>query len=172
MTWNDQFLALFRRCVTQYENGNGDFHSYYQPEDLEFLRSIGYKPRELFDFVEDLVDSGEPTESTALLVAAVRRDYFLTIQKGELSGKETSADDIPARGDSLEGIAYLPRIIAKAEAKLRGELHPDLMFSCGGDRGFLRENGDIHPADFLRHVWAADGDATHIVAYLRSQSSL
>ena len=28
--------------------------SYYTPEDLTFLSSIGYKPRELFDFVEDL----------------------------------------------------------------------------------------------------------------------
>lgn len=170
MTWNDQFLALFRRCVELYRGGNSDFHSYYEPDDLDFLKSIGYKPRELFDFVEDLVDGGEPTESTALLVAAVRRDYFLVVQGGQHSDKEVTSDDVPSRSDEYEGIAYLPRIVAKAEAKLRGELHPDLMFSCGGDRGFLRSNGNIHPADFLRHVWAADGDISKVYAFVRSSS--
>lgn len=170
MTWNDQFLALFRRCVEFYRGGNSDFHSYYGPEDLEFLKSIGYKPRELFDFVEDLVDGDVPTESTALLVASVRRDYFLAIQGGKASDAEVTSDDVPARTDEYEGIAYLPRIVAKAEAKLRGELHPDLMFSCGGDRRFLREHGNIHPADFLRHVWAADGDIAMVHDFVRASS--
>lgn len=170
MTWNDQFLALFRRCVELYRGGNSDFHSYYGPEDLEFLKSIGHKPRELFDFVEDLVDGDVPTESTALLVASVRRDYFLVIQGGKASDAEVTSDDVPARTDEYEGIAYLPRIVAKAEAKLRGELHPDLMFSCGGDRRFLREHGDIHPADFLRHVWAADGDIAMVHDFVRASS--
>lgn len=169
MTWNDQFLTLFRSCVEKYRDGNDDFHSYYQPEDLEFLKSIGYKPRELFDFVEDLVDGGAPTESTALLVASVRRDYFLTVQKGILSDHEISSDDLPTREHSLDGQTYLPRIIAKAKAKLRGELNPDIMFCCGGDRHFLKENGNIPPADFLRHVWASDDDDTHIVEYVRAQ---
>ncbi|MGB0992346.1 MAG: DUF5069 domain-containing protein [Akkermansiaceae bacterium] len=171
MTWNDQFLTLFRRCVEQYQNGNDDFHSYYEPEDLEFLQSIGYKPRELFDFVEDLVDGGSPTESTALLVAAARRDYFLTVQQGVLSEHEISTDELPSKQDTLDGITYFPRIIAKAKAKLRGELNPDIMFSCGGDRNFLRTHGDISPADFLRHVWAGGDDDTHIADYVRSQSS-
>ena len=170
MTWNDQFLTLFRRCLEQYQNGNQDFNTYYEDSDLEFLKSIGYKPRELFDFVEDLGDEGVPTESTALLVAAVRRDYFLVVQDGHHSDVEITANDIPSRGDEYEGIAYLPRIIAKAEAKLRGELHPDLMFSCGGDRGFLRSHGNIHPADFLRHVWAADGDIAKVHAFVASHA--
>ena len=171
MTWNDQFLTLFRTCVTKYQGGNDDFHSYYQPEDIEFLKSIGYKTRELFDFVEDMVDGGVPTESTALLVAAARRDYFLTVQEGVLSDHEISSDDLPTRQDSLDGIPYFPRIVAKAKAKLRGELNPDVMFSCGGDRNFLKNHGDIHPADFLRNVWAGGDDDTHIVEYVRSQAS-
>ena len=170
MTWNDQFLQLFRHCVEQYQNGNSDFHSHYTPEDLDFLKSIGYKPRELFDFVEDLVDGGEPTESTALLVAAARRDYFLTIQGGVHSDREITSNDIPARGDTLGDIPYLPRIFAKAEAKLKGELDPDLMFGCGGDRSFLRSHGDINPADFLRHVWAADGDITRVLEFVRTSA--
>ena len=120
--------------------------------------------------MEDFGDEGEPTESTALLVAAVRRDYFLVVQDGKPSDTEITANDIPSRGDEYEGMPYLQRIIAKAEAKLRGELHPNLMFSCGGDRGFLRSNGNIHPADFLRHVWAADGDIAKVHAFVLSHS--
>ncbi|MDA7931542.1 DUF5069 domain-containing protein, partial [Akkermansiaceae bacterium] len=157
MTWDHQFTELFRRCLDLYQGGNTDFMSYYRKEDLSFLSSIGHQPRELFDFVEDLADEGVPSESTALLIAAVRRDYFLIMQDGQVSEIEVTRDDLPSFDEELGGIAYLPRIMAKAHAKLRGELHPDLMFSCGGDRKFLSEN-KIHAADFLRHLWSADGD--------------
>ena len=167
MTWDEQFLELFRRCVASYRAGDRDYTGYYSAEDLQFLESIGYKPRELFDFVEDLVDASTPAESVALLVAAVRRDYLTAVQKGERSDREVTGNDIPGRGEELEGISYLPRIIAKARAKLRGELHPDLMFSCGGDRAFLAEHGRIHPADFLRQVWAAGDDHARIAGFVR-----
>ncbi|MEJ6580458.1 MAG: hypothetical protein QNL68_11745 [Akkermansiaceae bacterium] len=170
MTWNERFLELFRRCLTAYQGGNKDFNSYYTGDDLSFLASIGYKPRELFDFVEDLADEGVPAESTALLIAAVRRDYFLVIQGGQHSSKETTSADLPPRDAEIDGIAFLPRIIVKAEAKLRGELDPNLMFSCGGDRGFLARHGDIHPADFLRQVWAANGDAQKVADFLKASS--
>jgi len=171
MTWNDQFLTLFRTCVEHYRSGNNDFHSYYEPDDISFLASIGYKPRELFDFVEDLVDAGSPSESTALLIATARRDYFLTVQDGQHSDLEITANDIPARDESLDGNPYFPRILAKARAKLHGELHPDLMFCCGGDRAFFNQHGNIHPADFLRHVWASGNEDTHIVEFLRKSVS-
>ena len=167
MTWNDKFLELFRRCLSAYQNGNEDFMSYYTPNDLTFLASIGYKPRELFDFIEDLADDGAPSESTALLVAAVRRDYFLVVQKGEVSSQEFTSNDFPSSDEKIEGISYLPRIVAKAEAKLKGELHPNIMFGCGGDRRFLLKHGDLNPADFLRHVWAADGDPTQLLSFLK-----
>jgi hypothetical protein len=170
MAWDSRFLNLFRRCVDAYKGGNSDFNSYYSSADLEFLASIGYKPRELFDFVEDFVDEGTPSESAALLVAAVRRDYLMAVQKGVRSDRQIGSDNIPARDEELEGFAYLPRIIAKARAKLRGELDPDLMFSCGGDRKFLREHGEIHPADFLRNVWAAGGDDSRVASYVRSRT--
>ena len=144
--------------------------SYYTSEELDFLKSIGYKPRELFDFVEDFADESVPSPSTALLIAAVRRDYFNVMQNGEASSHEVTRDDIPSFGEEVGGIAYLPRIIAKAEAKLKGELHPDLMFSCGGDRKFLREN-NLHPADFLRNVWAADGDGQKIADFVKSSTA-
>lgn len=171
MTWNDQFLELYRRCLSACQKGNDDFMSYYSDEDLRFLDRIGYKPRELFDFVEDFADEGEPSESTALLVAAVRRDFFLVVQEGQPSEKEITREDLPSFGEEFDGIAYLPRIITKANAKLRGELDPDVMFGCGGDRKFLREHGNIHPADFLRHVWAAEGDHFQISEFVKASAS-
>ena len=169
MTWNDQFLALFDRCVALYRDGNEDFETYYNDEDLTFLKGIGYQKREFFDFVEDYADGGEPTPSTAVLIAAVRRDYFLVVQNGEIAeGPVVTRDNIPAKDSVVEGITYLPRMIEKAEAKLRGHLDPDLMFGCGGDRRCLREN-NLHPADFLRRVWAADGDHQKVVDWVKTQ---
>lgn len=168
MHWNDTFIALFERCADAYRKGNFDYETGYSEEELSFLASIGYKKRELFDFVEDFVDEGEPSLSTALLVATVRRDYFLVEQGRKASGKEITRDDIPTFGDELGGIAYLPRILVKARAKLRGELDPDLMYGCGGDRNFLSKNGGIHPADFLRHVWASGDDDDKVVAWIKS----
>ena len=80
---------------------------------------------------------------------------------------EITAADLPTFGDELGGMAYLPRILRKARAKLRGELDPDIMFCCGGDRKFLREHGGIHPADFLRQVWAAGDNDMKIVEFVR-----
>lgn len=169
MDWNDRFLTLFKDCVNLYRSGTTNLADYYTESDQEFLDSIGYKPREFFDFVEDFVDVGVPSPATSLLVAAVRRDYFLTVQKGKCDNSSPllTSMDLPTFGDKLEGIYYLPRIIKKARAKLRGLLDPDLMYSCGGDRKFLSEHGNIHPADFLRHVWAAGEDDMAIVRFVK-----
>lgn len=170
MTWNDTFLALFDRCAARFRSGDTDFENYYSADDLQFLTGIGCQKREFFDFVEDYCGEGEPSISTALLVAAVRRDYFQNVMNGEAGTRCLGRDDVPGFGEELDGIAYLPRIIAKGRAKLRGELDPDLMFGCGGDRNFLRKHGDIHPADFLRHLWAAGDDDRKLVDWVKQQA--
>lgn len=169
MFWNDTFLALFDRCVAEYQSGNLDFESYYTPDDLAFLSGIGYKSREFFDFVEDFCGEEQPSISTALLVATVRRDYFHVEQNGIPSSITLTRDDLPTFGDEYRGMAYLPRILAKGRAKLRGELDPDLMFGCGGDRKFLRNHGNIHMADFLRHLWASGEDDEKIANWILDQ---
>jgi len=169
MHWNDTFLTLFDRCVAIYQGGNHDFETYYQASDLAFLISIGHKPREFFDFVEDFCEDGKPSAATALIIATVRRDHFRTVQKGATSNQVLTRDNIPTFGDELEGMPYLPRILAKARGKIRGELDPDLMFGCGGDRRFLENHGDIHPADFLRQVWAAGDDDQKLAAWVAKQ---
>jgi hypothetical protein len=169
MIWNDYFLALFDSCCATYRSGCRNLDRFYSGEDLAYLATIGYQPREFFDFVEDFCDDDAPSASTALLVAAVRRDYFLTVQKGVTSTKVLSPSELPTFGHELEGMAYLPRILAKARAKLRGELDPDIMFCCGGDRNFLKKHGAIPPADFLRHVWAAGDNDLKLATWLKSQ---
>ena len=124
--------------------------------------------RNSFDFVEDFCEEGSPSPSTALLVAGVRRDYFQVVMGGKPGERNLTASDIPTFGDELAGMAYLPRILAKAKAKLRGELDPDLMYGCGGDRAFLARSGGLHLADFLRQVWAADGDDGKIVTWIHA----
>lgn len=171
MTWDDKFLALFDRCTAAYQAGDKDFNQYYSPEDLEFLSAIGHQPREFFDFVEDYCDESVPSVSSALLIAAVRRDYFLTVQESIRSSAVLTRDEVPSFGEELAGISYLPRILAKGRAKLRGELHPDLMFGCGGDRNFLTKNGGLHPADFLRHLWAAGDDDQKVLAWIQRQAA-
>lgn len=169
--WDSYFVELFDACVDEYDDGNKDFESWYSDQDHEFLKSIGYTPREFFDFVEDNVTSGgeEPTAITALLIAAVRRDYFLTIQKGIPSERIVPTSDLPPKTADFAGFVWLPRIIAKARAKLRGEMDPDTMYCCGGDRAFLSKY-DIHPADFLRVVWAAHDDDQKIVEYVKAHA--
>lgn len=168
-TWNDHFLDLFTRCEDRYRNGDTDYTQYYDRNDRALLASIGYQPREFFDFVEDYCEESEPSPSTALLIAAVRRDYFRVIMNGQTAEPLVTHDTIPAKPDEFDGIPYLPRILAKARGKLRGALDPDLMFCCGGDRGFLHEHG-LHPADFLRQVWAAGDDDSQVASWIRNQN--
>lgn len=168
-SWSTRFLSLFDDCTAKYRKGDTDFNGYYAPDDLAFLSEIGYKPREFFDFVEDFVNYGDPTPDTALLIAAVRRDYLLVIQKGRHSSHETTPDQLPPKPQEVDGIPWLPRLIAKARLKLRGEMDPEIMYGCGGDRQFLTKY-DIHPADFLRTVWAAGDDDAKIIDYVKKQS--
>lgn len=172
MTWDESYLALFEKSVAAYRAGNRDWNHYFNNDELAFLKSIGCQRREFFDFVEDFCEEGTPSASTSLLIAGVRRDYFRVIQKGSLSTEPlVSRETIPTFGDELGGMPYLPRILAKAEGKLRGTLDPDIMYGCGGDRRFFDKNGHIHPADFLRAVWSAKGDKSKILAWLAQYSA-
>jgi len=165
--WTAQFLKLYERSLREYSAGNRRLETYFQRDDLDFLASVGFQPAEIYDFVED---APELSYETALLVAAVRRDYFLTVQQGQGTSQRLRMEDFPSKKQSIDGIEWLPRIILKAKARLRGELPSDLMYCCGGDRSFLRKH-DIHPADFLRLVWSAGDDEMKIVKFVKKHKS-
>ena len=160
--WQDEFGKLYQKATALYQNGKRQPRELLTPEAIKPLASIGCTAQELFDFVEDGCRDGEPSYGTVLLITAVRREYFLTVQRGQLSPKIISMESLPAKDAQLAGLRWLPRLIAKAQSKLRGEMPPELMYGCGGDRDFL-ESIDVHPADFLRQVWMADGDERKIV---------
>lgn len=163
--WSKKFKSIYDKALSHYQKGQRDAKTFFIQEELDFLSSIGATDQEIYDFAEDACSHNEPDYSTALLITSARRDYFLTIQKRVHSPKTTPASALPAKTDKLEGIEWLPRIIAKARLKLRGELDPDTMYGCGGDRRFLSEH-QVHPADFLRLVWAAAEDTSKIFQYV------
>ena len=104
-------------------------------------------------------------------MAAARRDFFLTVQHGQFyQGKPVIGYDLPGFGDELCGLPYLPRLIAKARAKLVGSMGDDIIYCCENDRRFFRDHGNIHPADFLRVVWAAGESDPMVYDYVRDRS--
>ena len=170
--WDQEFLSLHSRCLEKYRDGNEDYETYYSDGDLQFLESIGCKEREFFDFVEDYGDYGEPGPGAALLIAEVRREYLREEMGDTKSSKVIEPGDLPSKTDELDGLVWLPRIIVKAKGKLRGELDPEIMFCCGGDRKFLRTHG-VAPADFLRAVWKAESakdEEQALIDYVKSVS--
>ncbi len=65
---------------------------------------------------------------------------------------------------------WLLRILPKARAKLRGELPASMMYGCGGDRRFFKEN-DILPAEFLALIWRAGADDAAIIAWVKRRKA-
>ena len=167
--WHHELKQIFVLSLERYRSGELRPEQHFNETERTFLASVGLTAHELFDFVDDHVRyDGDPDWEMTLLVNAVRRDYFLTVQKGQWSTHLADMDALPAKDAKLDGIPWLPRIIKKAEAKLRGEMPPELMYGCGGDRNFFREHG-LHAADFLRVVWAADGDEGKVIAFVRGE---
>jgi hypothetical protein len=167
-TWEQSFTSLFHKSVEKYQNGHQKAAGLVDEKGAAFLASIGYTEQEFFDFVEDNAKGGEPTLDTALSVAAVRRDYFHEVQNGTRSRQVIDMATLPSKDAQVEGIDWLPRLIPKAEAKLRGEMPPDLMYGCGGDRRFFRET-KVDPAELLRTVWKAKGSHAEIIAWVKKQ---
>lgn len=158
----DRFRALYDKAVKLYASGRTGADTYFTAEETTFLAANGLTAQNLYDYAEDQQNYGEPGYDRALAIELVRRDYFLNVQGGKTSTKVIDPTTMPAKTDAVQGIAWLPRLIPKTKAKLRGELPSTLMYSCGGDRAFFKEH-DIHPAEFLSLVWRnGDSDAATV----------
>lgn len=168
-TWDTTFRELFERCAKLHRAGDTRGAKWFTTEDKAFLTAIGHTTQEFFDFVDDHCRYGAegPTFETALLVAAVRRDYFKVVMGSKFSGKIVAPSELPPKPAAVDGIPWLPRLIVKARAKLRGEMDPDTMFGCGGDRGFFEQH-KLHAADFLRVTWAAGDDDRKIIDFVKT----
>jgi hypothetical protein len=158
----DTFRLLYEKAVKLYGSGNTDQTTYFSSDEKAFLAANGLTVQNLFDYAEDHHGYGEPGYDRALAIELVRRDFFINVQNGKSSGTVIDVAKMPAKTDAVKGIEWLPRLIPKTKAKLRGELPSSLMYSCGGDRAFFRKH-DIHPAEFLTVVWRnLDNDAATI----------
>ena len=167
----DRLHALYEKAATAYTAGQRGADTYFSNDDLAFLKANGLSAQNLYDYAEDDSGGNGPGWDRALAIEMVRRDYFRNIQGGKPS--ETTIDEtrLPAKTAAVQGIEWLPRIIPKAKAKLRGELPSSLMYSCGGDRRFFQQH-DIHPAEFLSAVWRHEHDDAAIVDWVvRNKSS-
>ncbi|HAM70832.1 MAG TPA: hypothetical protein DCM86_04230 [Verrucomicrobiales bacterium] len=169
LSWPEGFRTVHARAVGSYRSGKTSPTGMFTPEEESFLGSIGCTPRELFDLVEDYCDAGEPTPEEAFEMASLRRDYLTKVQGGKVSGRRVSMEELPAKSAEAAGIRWLPRIIVKARAKLRGEMPPELMYGCGGDRPFLASVHFTLP-EFLRLVWEKGEDTDAIVDAVRARA--
>lgn len=145
------FRCLYDKAVTLYAKGQRGPETFFSVAETAFLAANGLTSQNLYDYAEDHNNYGEPGFDLALGIETSRRDYFLLQQQGQPSKTVLNPDKMPAKTDAVRGIEWLPRIIPKAKAKLRGELPATLMYCCGGDRNFFKTH-DINPVEFLSVV--------------------
>ncbi|MCX6897457.1 MAG: DUF5069 domain-containing protein [Verrucomicrobia bacterium] len=167
--WQTEFRKVYDCGVVAWNEGRRSAQTMFDDKDAAFLATIGCTAQELFDFVDDFHRYGEPDFETTLAVAAIRRDYFLNVMGGRRTGRVGSSAILPAKTAEVDGIAWLPRIIAKARLKLRGEMPADLMYGCAGDRPFLQKmNLDL--LRFLKLVWECGDDNRRIVEAVKKSA--
>ena len=164
-----QFRALFDQAVDLYGKGRRGADTFFDSSQRAWLTANGITAQYVYDYAEDENSGGEPGFGHALLIEMVRRDYFLNVQKGKPSEVVLDESALPAKTDSVKGIEWLPRIIPKAKAKLRGELPASLMYCCGGDRRFFKGH-DILPAEFLSLIWRSGDNDAATVAWVVARS--
>jgi hypothetical protein len=165
-----KFRAHYYNAVARYTSGQRGVDGFCTAEERAWLAASGLFPQNLYDYAEDHVNYGEPGPETALAIECVRRDYFLNVQLGRLSSVVLDPTRMPAKTDAVRGIEWLPRLIPKSKAKLRGELPSSLMFCCGGDRAFFQRH-DVLPAEFLAVVSRHMDDDEAIIDWLVRRST-
>ena len=167
-TYQKRLKAIWTDAVERFGSGQHSSEEFFDDVTLGELTSIGLNSMDVFDYVEDYVAGGDPDFETFLMICEARRDYFLTAQKGILSKERLDVSTLPAKDAKVANILWLPRIIQKAKAKLRGELPSEIMFASDGDRLFF-QNNNLHPAEFLRATWAYEDDEEELIGWVASR---
>ena len=116
----EKLAELWHKGVNLYKFGHQDPAVFPIAEDLPFLKSMGMNKMDIFDFAEDWVREGEPDLASFLLIHEHRRDYFWEVQNRIESSVRLNSSSLPAKDAEIGGVRWLPRIIPKAKAKLRG----------------------------------------------------
>jgi hypothetical protein len=168
--YHQKLKSIYDKAVSFYAKGKRDASTYFTDEEVAFLKSINSCAQDPYDFAEDLHNYGEPDYETFQRIQAICRDYFLTTLRGNATGQTIDTASLPPKTDAVRGIEWLPRLIAKTKAKLRGEMPDDIMYSCGGDRRFFKQH-DIHPAEFLSAVWRYEDNDEALIDWVETRSN-
>lgn len=166
MTTNQNLTRIHEEARAAYEAGSRSPDGIANTAALEFLKSIGVSSQFLFDCVDDLSRYGEPDLKTFIALCEIRAGYFHDVMKGAPAPRTVDECELPPKTEEFDGIAWLPRIIRKAQCFLSGCLCPEIMYGCGGDRAFLAKY-KISLPDFLAEVRDTDGDPKLMAAFLR-----
>jgi hypothetical protein len=150
-----------------YDRGRREPATIVDADDLEILRRHGISAQFLYDCVDDLARYGEPDAKTFLALAEIRSAYFHDVLHSAPPPPVVNECELPPKSEPFDGIAWLPRIIRKAQCFLNGCLCPEIMYGCAGDRAFLAEHGKSLPA-FLEQVRDTNGDPARLAAFLRA----
>lgn len=165
----NRFAAAYDKAVDLYARGRRGTEGYFTADEQAWLAANGITAQHMYDYAEDQNNYSEPGYDHALTIELIRRCYFLRIQGGKPSSRVLDEASLPDKTDKVAGIEWLPRLIPKAKAKLRGELPPSLMFCCGGDRKFFKSH-DIMPAEFLTVIWQNEDDDQKTVDWVAARS--
>lgn len=164
-----RFKALYDHAVARYRAGHASAAGLFDAQQSAWLAANGLTAQTMFDYAEDDVGEGLPGFGHALSIETIRRDYFFNAQHGVASTVVVDATTMPGKSVEIDGISWLPRLLPKARAKLRGELPASLMYCCGGDRHFFRTH-NILPAEFLNLIWRHLDDDAAVVAWVSKRS--
>lgn len=133
----------------------------------DFLKSIGISAQFLYDCADDFSNYGQPDRETFLELCAIRAGYFREVMKGAPAPRTVDECELPPKTQEFDGIAWLPRMIRKAQCFLNGCLCPEIMYGCAGDRAFVGKHG-VSLTEFLSQVRDTEGDPARMAAFLRS----
>ena len=126
--WKIQFRAVFDAGVQRRKEGSNEPGAMFERDEVAFLESIGCTAQEMFDFCDDYVGWDDVIYEHVEALQAVRYEHFVEELDSQPPAHRMEMDDFPAKTDEVEGIAWLPRLILKARAKLAGQLPADLMY--------------------------------------------
>jgi hypothetical protein len=161
---------IYDKAVALYAKGQRGSATFFDAAQTAWLSKNGITAQHVYDYAEDENSAGEPGFGHAVTIETARRNYFLNVQHGVASTAVLDESKMPSKTETAKGIEWLPRIIPKAKAKLKGELPESLMYCCGGDRRFFKAN-DILPSEFLGVVWRnMDNDAA-IIDWVAARSA-
>jgi hypothetical protein len=165
-----KFREIYDHAVKLYAKGQRGAATFFDKAQVDWLASNGITPQHVYDYAEDENAGGEPGFGHAVTIETARHNYFLNVQHGVRSAVVLDESKMPGKSESVKGIEWLPRIIPKARAKLKGELPESLMYCCGGDRRFFKAH-DILPSEFLGVVWRNGDNDAAIVDWVVTRSN-